>query len=539
MTTFAELVRARADDDSVALRFEDDAWTYREWVRECVARASLFASMRVEGPPHFGLLLENVPDFTMWTGAAALSGATMVGLNPTRRGAELARDITHTQCQLVITDAANRPLLDGLDLGAANDRVLVIDDPTYATLLAPHRDAVHRDAVLPEVAVEESTQLLLLFTSGTSGAPKAVICSHGRLHRISSGILALTDLTADDVSYVSMPLFHSNALFVGWGPALVAGATVALRRKFSASGFLPDVRKFGATFFNYVGKPLTYVVATPEQPDDADNPLIRGYGNEGAEADVRRFAERFACTLTDGFGSTESGLSISRVDDMPAGALGVALDTVKVMNQDTGEECPPARFDADGKLLNGDEATGELVNFAPPSFEGYWDNDEANAERMRNGAYWSGDLAYRDDVGFFYFAGRSVDWMRVDGENFAGAPIERIVMRHPDVLLAAVYGVPDPGVGDRVMVSVQLASDATFDPDAFAAFLGAQRDLGPKWVPTFVRVVGTFPMTETNKVLKRELVRERFDTRDPIWWRPHRDLTYVPLEPQSSKESQR
>ena len=531
MTTFAELVRARADDDSVALRFEDDAWTYREWVRECVARASLFASMRVEGPPHFGLLLENVPDFTMWTGAAALSGATMVGLNPTRRGAELARDITHTQCQLVITDAANRPLLDGLDLGAANDRVLVIDDPTYATLLAPHQDAVP-----PEVAVEESTQLLLLFTSGTSGAPKAVICSHGRLHRISSGILALTDLTADDVSYVSMPLFHSNALFVGWGPALVAGATVALRRKFSASGFLPDVRKFGATFFNYVRKPLTYVVATPEQPDDADNPLIRGYGNEGAEADVRRFAERFACTLTDGFGSTESGLSISRVDDMPAGALGVALDTVKVMNQDTGEECPPARFDADGKLLNGDEATGELVNFAPPSFEGYWDNDEANAERMRNGAYWSGDLAYRDDAGFFYFAGRSVDWMRVDGENFAGAPIERIVMRHPDVLLAAVYGVPDPGVGDRVMVSVQLASDATFDPDAFAAFLGAQRDLGPKWVPTFVRVVGTFPMTETNKVLKRELVRERFDTRDPIWWRPHRDLTYVPLEPQSSKE---
>jgi fatty-acyl-CoA synthase len=529
MVTFAELVRARADDDNVALRFEDDAWTYREWVRECATRASLFASMQVDGPPHFGLLLENVPDFTMWTGAAALSGATMVGLNPTRRGAELARDITHTQCPLVITDAANRPLLEGLDLGAANDRVLVIDDPAYATLLAPHRDAL-----LPEVAVEESTQLLLLFTSGTSGAPKAVICSHGRLHRISSGILALTDLTADDVSYVSMPLFHSNALFVGWGPALVAGATVALRRKFSASGFLPDVRKFGATFFNYVGKPLTYVVATPEQPDDADNPLIRGYGNEGAEADVRRFAERFACRLTDGFGSTESGLSISRVDGMPAGALGVALDTVKVMNQDTGEECPPARFDADGKLLNADEATGELVNHAPPSFEGYWDNDEANAERMRNGAYWSGDLAYRDDAGFFYFAGRSVDWMRVDGENFAGAPIERIVMRHPDVLLAAVYGVPDPGVGDRVMVSVQLASGATFDPDAFAAFLGAQRDLGPKWVPTFVRVVGAFPMTETNKVLKRELVRERFDTRDPIWWRPDRDLTYVPLDAPSS-----
>jgi len=523
--TFAEHVRARADDDNLALLYEDESWTYWEWVRECAARAAVFAAMRVDGAPHVGLLLDNVPDFTMWTGAAAVSGATMVGLNPTRRGAELARDITHTECQLVVTDAANRPLLDDLDLGAANDRVLVIDTPEYEALVASHGDAQ-----LPDVAVDETTQLFLLFTSGTSGAPKAVICSHARLNRVSRGLIALTDLQADDVSYVSMPLFHSNALFVGWGPALVAGATVALRRKFSASGFLPDVRKFGATFFNYVGKPLTYIVATPEQPDDADNPLIRGYGNEGAEADVQRFAERFACSLTDGFGSTETGLSISRVEGMPAGALGLA-PAVKVMNPDTGVECPPAQFDDDGKLLNADEATGELVNYAPPSFEGYWKNDEANAERMRDGAYWSGDLGYRDRDGYFYFAGRSVDWMRVDGENFAGAPIERIVMRHPDVLLAAVYGVPDPGVGDRVMAAVQVVPGAEFDPDRFAAFLREQRDLGPKWVPTYVRVVDAFPMTETNKVLKRELARERLDTADPLWWRPGRDLTYVPFHP--------
>ncbi|HEU5308740.1 MAG TPA: AMP-binding protein [Acidimicrobiia bacterium] len=525
MTTFAEHVRARADDDRVALRFEDDSWTYREWVRECAARAALFDAMRVGSAPHIGLLLENVPDFTMWTGAAAVAGATVVGLNPTRRGTELARDVTHTECQIVVTDATNRPLLDDLDLGAATGRVLVVDDPAYADVLAPHRDAR-----LPDVHVDPSTQLLLLFTSGTSGAPKAVICSHARLNRIANGIASMTELHADDVSYISMPLFHSNALFVGWGPALVVGATVALRRRFSASGFLPDVRKFGATFFNYVGKPLTYVVATPERPDDADNPLVRGYGNEGAEADIRRFEARFACRLTDGFGSTETGLSISRVDGMPPGALGVAT-TVKVMNPDTGEECPRAVFDADGRLLNADEATGELVNFAPPTFEGYWRNEEANAERLRDGAYWSGDLGYRDSDDYFYFAGRSADWMRVDGENFAGAPIERIVARHPDVLLAAVYGVPAPDVGDRVMTAIQLVPGARFDADDFASFLAAQRDLGPKWVPTYVRVVDTFPMTETNKVLKRELARQRFDTTDELWWRPGRDLAYVPFDP--------
>jgi fatty-acyl-CoA synthase len=99
------------------------------------------------------------------------------------------------------------------------------------------------------------------------------------------------------------------------------------------------------------------------------------------------------------------------------------------------------------------------------------------------------------------------------------------------VLLAAVYGVPDPGVGDRVMVAIQVVPGAAFDPHRFAAFLREQRDLGPKWVPTYVRVVDAFPMTETNKVLKRELARERFDTSDPLWWRPGRDLTYVPLDP--------
>jgi fatty-acyl-CoA synthase len=176
-------------------------------------------------------------------------------------------------------------------------------------------------------------------------------------------------------------------------------------------------------------------------------------------------------------------------------------------------------------LLNAEEATGEIVNSGGGTFEGYWNNDEANKERIRDGAYWTGDLAYRDEAGFFYFAGRSADWVRVDGENFAGAPIERILHRFPGVVLASVYGVPDAALGDRLMAAIQMAPDATFDPDAFAAFLAEQTDLGPKWVPSFVWVVDEFPMTQTNKVLKRDLVKQRWHAieTDPsarIWWRP-------------------
>src|ERR1051325_1376318 len=135
MPVFADHVKARADDNKVALLFEDESWTYAEWVQACATRAALFEAMRVAGEPHIGVLLDNVPDFTMWAGAAALCGATIVGINPTRRGKELARDITHTECQLIVTETRHLDLLDGLELGAADGRMLVIDAPAYADAL--------------------------------------------------------------------------------------------------------------------------------------------------------------------------------------------------------------------------------------------------------------------------------------------------------------------------------------------------------------------------------------------------------------------
>ena len=527
MPTIAELVRARAGDDHPALLFEDETWSYAGYVTACGERAALLGELRRPGPFHVGVLLDNVPEFALWLGAAAVAGAVVVGINPTRRGAELAHDITHTECQLVVTETRYKPVLDGLDTGVDADRVLVADSEAYAALVDSHRGAP-----LPDIAVGESDLYLLLFTSGTSGAPKACLCSQGRLAGIGVTLSGMVGLGADDVCYVAMPMFHSNALMAGWAPALAGGSTTALRRRFSASGFLPDVRKFGVTYFNYVGKPLSYIVATSEQPDDADNPLRLVFGNEGAELDIDRFSKRFGVPVIDSYGSTEGGAVVQRTPDMPSGALGRGRDGVAVLDPEAGEEMPPARFDADGRLLNPDEAIGELVNrLGVAGFEGYWNNDEANAARVHDGIYWTGDLAYRDEEGFLYFAGRDYDWLRVDGENFFAAPVERILARHPDVVLAAVYAVPDPDVGDRVMAALQLRPDATFDPDGFLAFLAAQPDLGTKWTPRFVRVAETMPVTETSKVLKRVLRRDRWEADDPVWWQPEKGGPYCRLTP--------
>jgi fatty-acyl-CoA synthase len=540
MDTIAELLLARAGDGHVGMRVDDDEWSWRQIVADSGVRAALLAERRAPGPFHVATLLDNVPEHVLWLGAAAMAGAVVVGGNSTHRGSDLARDLAHTQCQLLVTDSANLPLVEGLELGAgigtvttSSSRVLVVDGPDYAAALDAHAGVAPPDP--GAVGVGEDSLGYLIFTSGTSGAPKACRCTQGRLARIGTIVAQMFELSTDDVCYASMPLFHSNALMAGLSPTIAAGATIALPTggRFSASGFLPDVRRHGVTYFNYVGKPLSYILATPVRPDDAQNPLVRVFGNEGAEADIVAFGQRFGCVVVDSYGSTEGGATVQRTPDTPRGALGRAPEGTMVVDPDTGAERAVARFDDDGVLLNSDEAVGELVSAGGAGgFEGYWHNDDAERARLRNGWYWTGDLAYRDQAGFFYFAGRSDDWLRVDGENFAAAPVARVLERHPDVVLAAVYAVPDPVAGDQVMAALQLRPGAVFDGDGFVTFLDGQGDLGTKWGPRFVRVCPELPVTATSKVLVRTLRSERWNCADPVWWRPGRGATgpFQPLE---------
>jgi fatty-acyl-CoA synthase len=184
--------------------------------------------------------------------------------------------------------------------------------------------------------------------------------------------------------------------------------------------------------------------------------------------------------------------------------LGPLPDGIEIVDVDTGEPCPPG-------------VTGELVNVSTAGrFDGYYNDPEADAERMRGGVYHSGDLAYRDENGFAYFAGRLGDWLRVDGENLGTAPIERILLRHPDIIEVAVYGIPAPDVGDRVMAAVVLAEGADFDAGKFRSFLAEQTDLGPKQWPSFVRISSGLPRTETFKVIKRQLAAEGIECGDQV-----------------------
>jgi len=487
---------AEVDDRGVAA----DDGSYSTWRRHIQTGADLAALLRARlnpsEPPHVGVLLGNTPLFSSLLVAAALSGVVLVGLNPTRRGAALRRDIVHADCQIVLTDAAPQGYGEFTPPGTA---VLDVTGPSWAAEVAGFGGAPVRFA-----DAGPDDLFMLIFTSGTSGEPKAVRCTHEKVAGPGVMLAQRFGLGRSDVFYLSMPLFHSNAVMAGWAPAVAAGGSIALRRKFSASGFLGDVRRFGATYANYVGKPMSYVLAVPEHPDDADNPLRIMYGNEATPRDISRFAQRFGVTVVDGFGSSEGGVAIGRTADTPEGSLGPLPEELDILDVESGRPCPPG-------------VVGELVNLRGPGlFRGYYKDSAAEAERMAGGVYHSGDLAYRDEAGFVYFAGRLGDWMRVDGENLGTAPIERILLRYPGVAEAAVYGIPDPGVGDRVMAALVMAGDHSFDAAEFRKFLADQSDLGPKQWPSFVRVATSLPKTATFKVLKRQLSAEGLDCDDPV-----------------------
>ncbi|OMC45622.1 acyl-CoA synthetase [Mycobacterium sp. IS-2888] len=509
--TLQQLLRERLDQDTPALKYGERVWTWRQHLSDAAATAA--ALIRVADPDrplHVGTLLGNTPEMLTAMAAAALGGYVLCGINDTRRGAALARDIVHADCQILLTDPAHKAMLDGLELPGV--RVFDVSGEAWRALLD------EAGPLTPYREVSATDTFMMMFTSGTSGDPKAVQVTHLTVLFAGATLIARFGLDASDVCYMAMPLFHANALFTGWSVAAGAGAAM-VPATFSASRLLADLRRYGATFMNYVGKPLAFVLATPERPDDRDNPLRVAVGNEASDRDIAEFSRRFDCTVWDGFGSTEGAIIITREDGCPPGSLGRGFPGVAIYNPDTLAECPVATFGDDGALTNADEAIGELVNTTGAGlFAGYYNDPQATDSRLRNGMFWSGDLAYRDADGWIYFAGRSGDWLRVDGENMTTAPIERILQRLTSVSHAAVYAVPDEQVGDQVMAAIVLRDGVALTPEEFGRFLAEQPDLSPKAWPRHVWLTDRLPTTATNKIIKRELAARGTKPDGGVLW---------------------
>ncbi len=571
--TLGATIDARAADPAraarVFLRQHDRSWTFGEYRSECL-RMARFLLQRLgpvddARPGHVAMLLENHLELLSLYGGCGYAGLTLFGINTGLQGETLAGVLNQSKARLLVVDQA---LLGNLDrvrgelehLSEADILVLPREDVDGA--VPPDRDLRARlDEEVgpfgsvreaPDVEVTPETNLVVIYTSGTTGLPKGINNNHMKLLLIGRLVSGNLELDEGDVGYACMPLFHSNALFLGFQPALASGAGMALRERFSAGNFVGDVLRHGVTYWNYVGEPVHYILGALERDYDGDeerilaevagspeNRLRFALGNGASPPDIDCFSRWLGLEdMLELYGSTEAAISTFRRRGDPRGSVGRVTDErVKILDE-MGRECAPARLDPDGKLANYAEAVGEICRVAPDTalFQGYFENADADSSKYRDGVYHSGDLGHileRDGERFLFFDGRTDDWIRKDGENFSAAQVARMLQEHDDVVLAAAYGVPCPVSDEWVMAALKLREGARFDPKAFFAFCEERVQKGGmdrKWFPDFVRVVEEFPYTQTQKILVRSLKQEHFDRRrlkdDELYFRRRGDEAF-------------
>jgi fatty-acyl-CoA synthase len=558
--------------DRIAVRNADRSWTYRQFRDEAVRYAHLLRGRlgRCDSgrPAHVAMLLDNHPELLALLAACGYNGMTLFGVNTGLRGETLAGVIGQSQARLVVVDERLLPEVErvrGRLAHVAPENLLVLRTRSETSLgdfdleecLAREVAKPGRSLDAPDADVTPQHNLMVIYTSGTTGLPKGINNNHAKLLLIGANISARLELGPDDVGYACMPLFHSNALFLGFHPAFHAGGALAMRERFSASSFVPDVKRFGVTFWNYVGEPVHYILGALEQEFGGDeerilaevarhphNRLRYALGNGAAPPDIDRFVRWLGLEdMFELYGSTEAAISTFRRRGDPRGSVGAISDpAVKILNE-RGEECPPAALGPDGRIENYAEAVGEICRVAPDTalFQGYFDNAAANSQKFRDGVYHSGDLGHvclRDGVRYLFFDGRTDDWIRKDGENFSAGQVARLLMEHPDVALAAAYGVPCAVSDELVMAALKLRPGSRFDPAGFFAWCELQTRQGsmdPKWLPDFVRVVDEFEYTQTQKVLVRNLKQVHYDRRRlpdaEIYWRRRGDDRYLVFTP--------
>lgn len=571
LPTIGAQIEARALHPDVADRVflvqHERSWTFRQYRDECV-RVAHFLLRRLgpiddRRPGHVAMLLENHLELLSLYGGCAYAGLSLFGVNTGLRGDTLAGVVNQSEARVLIVDERLLPEVErvrGRLSNVAPENVLVLRTTGEENLgasdflgcLASEVAQPGKSLDAPDLKVDPSRNLMTIYTSGTTGLPKGIINNHLKFFLIGKAVSGNLGLGPDDRGYACMPLFHSNAMFLGFHPALEVCASIAMRERFSASSFVPDVLQHGVTYWNYVGEPVHYVLGAIEKQYGGDedrilaevarNPLNRlrhAVGNGAAPPDIDRFTRWLGLDdMFELYGSTEAAISTFRRMGDPRGSVGEVTDAnVKILDAN-GCECPPANVASDGRILNYEAAVGEICRVATDSglFQGYYGNPDASASKFRDGVYHSGDLGHmvvRDARRFLYFDGRTDDWIRKDGENFSAAQVSRMLQEGPGVALAAAYGVPCVVSDELVMASLKMRPGASFDPKAFFDFCEHQvvhGGMDRKWFPDFVRVVDEFEFTQTQKILVRNLKADHFNRRRlpaaPLYWRERGDSTF-------------
>lgn len=545
--TLGTLAREQAErwGDKEFLRFERETVTFAQYNAVVNRWAAVLRQAGVLPHEPVAIMMENSPAFLFAQGAAAKRGAIAALINTHLRGLPLEHVLRASGARHVFADEASLPALVELP-GAAAFTIWSLGDPAS---LPPHVEPLERalaaadsgEPALPDVRGRDA--FLYIYTSGTTGLPKAAIVRHSRFMMAGLGLSALLRLGRDDVIYAPLPLYHGESNFVGFSVAARLGAVFASRRKFSASAFLDDVRRHGATAFVYVGELCRYLLHQPETPRDRDHALRLAVG-AGLRGDLwEPFRRRFGIArIVEMYGATEGNISLINLEGR-VGSVGRAHPfqhhNLKLVRYDVEQGDLVRR--PSGRLIECEVGeVGELLgrisrrNMMP--YDGYTDREATEKKVVRNafvkGDAWfrSGDLLRRDQDYFYYFVDRVGDTFRWKGENVSTQEVAIVLDRTPGVSESNVYGVTIPGHEGRVgMAAIVLMAGQPFDG---GALYRVACELPTYARPLFVRLVPEMDVTGTLKQRKTELQREGYDPHaisDPLYVRDDDAQAYVPL----------
>jgi citronellyl-CoA synthetase len=523
---------AAAYPDNIMLLFEGRQWTYSEFNSQVNQLAHLLESKGIARGDTVALFMENRAEFVLAMLALLKLGASASLVNNSLSGAALVHCIKATDAKSCIVGEERADVLaevraelglqDGSDYlwfadsGDTPAPDWAIDAGTAMTAMSTENLPVTRDITAGETA-------LYIFTSGTTGLPKAAVVLHKKILAAGQGMGKIGfQIKPEDRLYLCLPIYHITGMGPGFCGFISVGGSIVLRRSFSASNFWPEIQKYQANCFVYVGELCRYLSMQPECSEEKNNPLQKMLGN-GLRPDVwDEFKTRFDVPrICEIYGSSEGNVSFLNLLNKDK-TIGAAISKVALVQydnendeivRDSNGRCIEVPIGEPGLLL------GEIN--AKAAFDGYT-NPEATASKivsnvLAEGDRWfnTGDLIRQIDVGFamglkhFQFVDRTGDTFRWRAENVSTNEVGEVLNQHPQIDMANVYGVEVPGAEGRAgMVAFALEADTEFDVDALTQLV--ERELPGYAQPVFIRLQREVATTVTFKLLKGELREQAF-----------------------------